>query len=180
MGKEELEIASKMVKPIYAAAMFNVSRSGITYTLTFDYIDPMGYYREILGNEDLKREEIERLASNMQEYLDEEETTINGLPVRPEVIFTDIGFRGDLNRPFIVFLILIDAEVRRGVNVYENRYEPDIFEYDYSAYWVFPRSSRIIEVIIGGEVTIIDSIIIIRGSRGDTAPGYERIKFEIK
>ncbi len=179
MGREELEIASGMVKPIYASAIFSVSRSGIAYTLIFDYIDPAGYYREILGDEGLKTEEIERLGSNMQRYLDEEEIIINGSPARAEVVYIDIGFRGGHDKPFILFLILIDAEIRRGVNVYENRYEPEVFEYDYSAYWIFPRSSRIMEVVMSGEIAIKNNIVIIRGSRGDIASGYEKIRFEV-
>lgn len=180
MGEEELDIASRMVKPVYASAVFNVSKDGIFYVLIFDYIDPAGYYKRILSNDDLRRREVERLASNMQSFLDEEETTINGSPARPEVISIDIGFRGDQNRPFISFLITIDAEIRRGINVYENRYEPDIFEYDYTAYWIFPRSSRIIEVVMSGNVTVASNIIVIRGNSGDIASGYEKIKFEIR
>lgn len=180
MGEEELEIASRMVKPIYASAIFNVSREGITYTLFFDYIDPAKYYDKILSEDRLKRIEIERLASNMQSFLDEEDTKINNTPARAEVVSVDIGFRGDRSRPFVTFIIFIDSEIRRGVNIYENRYEPDVFEYDYTAYWIFPRSSKIIEVVMGGEISIMGNVIVIRGSRGDAAPGYERIKFRVQ
>ncbi len=178
MDKEELEVASKMVKPIYASAVFKVSRSSIIYMLVFDYIDPAGYYKRVVSSEDLEREELEKLANNMQRFLDEEDTMINGSPTRPEVMHVDIGFRGDQGRPFVSFIIYIDAEIRRGVNVYENRYEPDVFEYDYTAYWVFPKYSKILEVIMGGNIAIANNIIVIRGSKGDIASGYEKIRFE--
>lgn len=179
MDKEELEIASRMVKPIHASAFFNITSKGIYYSMIFDYIDPLGYYRKIYDNRDLLAEEHERLRSNMQSFLDEEEIIINSIRRRARVSHVSIGFRGDPKRPYIIFIITIDARMRRGLNTYENHYEQDVFEYDYIAYWIFPRGSRILEVSMGGSIAIEDNILIIRGSRGDIAPGSEYIKFEL-
>jgi len=179
MGEEELEIASRMVKPIHASSFFNVTSKGIYYSMIFDYMDPLGYYRRIYGDRYLLGEELERLRSNMQGFLDDEEIIINGTERKARVSHVSIGFRGDPGRPYIVFIVTIDAKIRRGLNTYENHYEQDVFEYDYIAYWIFPRGSRILEAFMGGSIAIEDNIMIIRGSRGDIAPGSEYIRFEL-
>lgn len=179
MDKEELEIASRMVKPIYASAFFNITSEGIHYIMIFDYMDPLEYYRKIHENRDLLVEELEKLRSNMQSFLDDEEIIINNIRRRARVSHVSIGFRGDPKRPYIIFIVNIDAKMRKGLNTYENHYERDVFEYDYIAYWIFPRGSRILEVSMGGDIAIEDNMLIIRGSRGDIAPGSEYIKFEL-
>jgi hypothetical protein len=180
MGEEELEIASKMVRPIYASAIFNVSLEGIRYSLTFDYVDPVGYYKKILENTDLFKKEIELVTSNMQGFLNEEDIVINGKKVSAEIILTDLGLRGEPNRAYILFIIEIKCRLERGLNIYENRYEREEFEYDYAAYWIFPRGTKIYEAILGGSIYVIGNSIVVRGSRGDISPGYERIKFKIR
>jgi hypothetical protein len=70
--------------------------------------------------------------------------------------------------------------LERGLNIYENRYEREEFEYDYAAYWIFPRGTKIYEAILGGSIYVIGNSIVVRGSRGDISPGYERIKFKIR
>ncbi|MEM4971138.1 MAG: hypothetical protein QXE01_07805 [Sulfolobales archaeon] len=180
MGEEELEIASKMVTPIYASAFFNVSLDGIRYVLIFDYIDPAGYYKRILSDKDLLKREVELVTSNMQSFLDEEEILINGGKVGAEILLADIGLRGEPSRAYISFIIEIRCRLKRGINIYENRYEREEFEYDYSAYWIFPRGSKIYEALLGGSVDIIGNIVVVKGSKGDISPGYERIRFEIR
>jgi len=180
MGEEELELASKMVKPVYASAYFNVSLDGIRYTLVFDYIDPAGYYRRVLGDEELRERELETVADNMQGFLDEEEILVNGERVRAEVVLADIGFRGEPGRVYILFIIDIACRLRRGANIYENRYEPEEFEYDYSAYWIFPRGSKIHEALLGGSTKVVGNVVVVHGSKGDISPGYERIRFDLR
>lgn len=180
MGEEELEIASKMVSPVYASAFFNVSLDGIKYVLIFDYIDPAGYYKRILGDENLLKRELELVTNNMQSFLDEEEILINGEKASAEVLLTDIGLRGEPSRAYILFIIEIRSRLKKGINIYENKYEREVFGYDYTAYWIFPRGAKIYEAMLGGSVDIIENIVVVKGSKGDISPGYERIKFEIK
>lgn len=177
MGEEELRIASSAVKPYYASAYFRVSWGSIAYSMTFDYEDPLGYYDFVVQREDLLESELERLRANMQSFLDSEDVRVNGEPVRPEVVLVDIGFRGHPARPYIVFFIEMSVGLVRGMNTYENSYEPDVFEYDYSAYWFFPKSFRVVEADIDGLQSLGRSFIVVKGSRGDRAGGFERIRF---
>lgn len=178
-----LEEASKQIEPMYGQGLFFVGWNYIAYYLVFDYHDPLGYYDTILRNERLFNEEVNKLWVNMQSFLDEEEVVINGVRVRPRVVMIDIGFRGSKRRPYIVFAIRFRAPIKLGRNVYENRYESEIAEYDYVAYWIFPPGSKVLEVNMGQgdeEWDIVGkNIVVIYGYRGKRTGGYERIVFEM-
>ena len=168
---------------MYGQGLFFVGWNYIAYYLVFDYHDPLGYYDTILRNERLFNEEVNKLWVNMQSFLDEEEVMINGVRVRPRVVMIDIGFRGSKRRPYIVFAIRFRAPIKPGRNVYENRYESEIAEYDYVAYWIFPPGSKVLEVNMGQgdeEWDIVGkNIVVIYGYRGKRTGGYERIVFEM-
>ena len=178
-----LEEASKQIEPIYGQGLFFVGWNYIAYYLVFDYHDPLGYYDAILRNEKLFNDEIAKLWANMQSFLDEEEVIVNGVRVHPRVIMIDIGFRGSKRRPYIVFAIRFRAPIKPGRNVYENRYESEVAEYDYVAYWIFPPGSKVLEVDMGAgneEWDVVGkNIVVIYGYRGKRTGGYERIVFEV-
>lgn len=177
-----LDEASKHVKPVYAQGFFYVSLGYISYYLVFDYDDPYGYYSTIVRDEKLFNEEVSRLWANMQSFLDEEQVVVNSVRVRPRVVMIDIGFRGGRRRPTVVFCVRFRAPIKTGLNIYENRYEPEVVEYDYAAYWVFPPGSRIVKVDMGSgdeEWDIVGkNILAIYGFRGKKTGGYEYIEFE--
>ncbi|MEM1645950.1 MAG: hypothetical protein QXL96_08830 [Ignisphaera sp.] len=179
-----LEEASKHVEPVYAQGFFYVSLGYISYYLVFDYNDPYGYYETVLRDEKLFNDEVSKLWANMQSFLDDEQVVVNNVKVKPRIVMIDIGFRGSKRRPTIVFCIRFKAPIKIGLNIYENRYEPEVVEYDYVAYWVFPPSSRILKVDMGsgGEEWDIVSknILVIYGYKGRKTGGYEYIEFEIK
>jgi len=177
-----LEEASRSVEPIYAQGFFYVSMDYISYYLVFDYYDPMEYYSVVQSNEELFDKEVSKLWANMQSFLDEEKVYVNNVRVRPKVSMIDIGFRSGKKRPYIVFLIRFKVPIKIGVNEYYNEYEPEVPEYDYVAYWVFPPGSKILNVDIGGgeEWSIVsNNILAIYGKKGVKTGGYERIIFEI-
>ena len=180
---KSLEEASKSVKPIYAQGFFFVGLNYVSYYLVFDYIDPLEYYNTIRRDEKLFEEEVSKLWINMQQFLDEEEVKINNTHVSPKVVMIDIGFRNSKKRPYIIFTIRFKAPLRKGVNVYENRYESETIEYDYVAYWVFPPNTKILRVDMGsgGETwdVVGNNIIAIYGFKGMRSGGYEYIEFEI-
>ncbi|MEM1844524.1 MAG: hypothetical protein QW111_07060 [Ignisphaera sp.] len=179
-----LEEASKHVEPIYAQGFFYVSLGCISYYLVFDYNDPYEYYGTIVKDEKAFNDEVTKLWMNMQKFLDGEIVVINGTRVSPRVVMIDIGFRGSRRRPYIVFGIRFRAPIRIGLNIYENRYSPEVVEYDYVAYWIFPPSSKIIKVDMGQgneEWDIVGkNILAIYGFRGKKSGGYEYIEFEIR
>jgi len=178
-----LEEASREVTPVYAQGMFFVGLGYISYYLVFDYHDPLGYYDAVVRNPRLLEEEVNKLWANMQSFLDEEEVVVNGERVRPRVVMIDIGFRGTRKRPYIVFAIRFRAPVRPGRNVYENRYEPEVAEYDYVAYWIFPPGTKVVEVDMGGggeEWDVVGkNIVAIYGRKGRRTGGYEKIVFDM-
>ena len=179
-----IEEACKHVEPIYAQGFFFVSLGYISYYLVFDYSDPYGYYDAVLRDRNAFNDEIGRLWANMQLFLDEEQVVVNGVRVFPKVVMIDIGFRGSRRRPYIAFCIRFKAPVRTGVNVYENRYEPEVAEYDYVAYWVFPPGSEILKVNIGQgdeEWDVVGkNVLAIYGFKGKRTGGYEYTEFLIR
>lgn len=184
VSQRYLDEAGKQVEPLYAQGFFYVSMEYISYYLVFDYDDPYGYYDIIVRDRKLFEEEVSKLWANMQSFLDEERVTINGVRVFPKVVMIDIGFRGSKKRPFITFCIRFRTPIRLGVNIYENRYKPEVAEYDYVAYWVFPPKSRILKVDMGSGDEVWDivgnNIVAIYGFKGRKTGGYEYIEFEIK
>ncbi len=179
MGEEELKIASSMVKPIYGLSFFSVDYSGIVYSIVFDYMDPLGYYRRIAEEQRLFYEEIEKLYFNMQNELDGEVVRINGRDVRPLVLNVDIGFRSDYRYPYIIFNISIPIKLLKGRNIYENIYEGVVAEYPYVSYWIFPVGSKIIEADLSGSVFINNNVVGVRVDKGTRIKGYEKLVFEI-
>ncbi len=178
-----LEEASKSVRPIYAQGFFFVSYNYIAYYIVYDYDDPLNYYHTIVQNEKLFNEEISKIWANMQHFLDLEIVKINNVRVNPHIVMIDIGFRRSKRRPFIVFAIRFNVPIKKGRNIYENQYEPEIAEYDYVAYWIFPPGSNIIKVDMGkGEESwdiIGKNILAIYGFKGKRTGGYEYIEFEL-
>jgi hypothetical protein len=182
-SKEFLREASEAVQPIHGQGFFYVGYGYIAYYIVFDYSDPLGYYEAVVRDERLYEEETTKLLYSMQELIDQEEVVVNGERVRPKVVGVDIGFRGRSTRVFIVFAVRFQAPVRSGVNVYENRYEPEEIEYNYEAYWIFPPGARILEVDMGPGNESWDvvggSLLAIYGFRGGRTGGYERIVFRM-
>lgn len=169
------------VRPTYGMGFFFVRETGLVEeVIVFDYYDPDEVYKLIVQNEEKLKEEKNTLAKNMQFYLDSEEVKINSKPVHPKVVGVDIGFRGSYKRPYIIFFIAFIGEFRRGVNTYEDWYEPEIAEYDYSAVWLFPTKARVLRADLGVPFTLIDGrILMFSVSSGSQIRGYERIDFEV-
>jgi len=168
------------VKPLYANAFFKLCKKEITYFLVFDYLDKAYYYKRIVSDREKLEEEIEKLQLNMQNFLNEEKVVVNSKRCRPVVRFVDIGFREYYKRPFIMFIISFETNIRKGHNFYENEYEPELAEYDYKAYWYFPLKSRITFVDMKEEYKVFnDRILVIYGKKGTKTSGYEFISFEI-
>ncbi|MEM4903513.1 MAG: hypothetical protein QXL28_00870, partial [Desulfurococcaceae archaeon] len=127
------------------------------------------------------KEEKARLAQNMQYFLDLEEVKINDKRTYPRVRDVEIGFRGDYNHPYITFFITFTGELRAGLNIYEDSYEPEIAEYDYKVYWVLPTKARIVRADLGVlyEVRENGRILEFSVEKGMEIRGYERIEFEL-
>jgi len=175
--KESME---DRVRPIHALCFFTVSLLGnINQLIVFDYYDPDKYYASLIERE-LIDEELEAIASKMQDYLDEEKVLINGKRVYPELRYIDLAFRGSLKRPSLYFIIHFKGDFKTGINVYEDYYDREIAEYDYEFYWIFPPGVVIKDIIVDGIYSRIgDNILAVYVDKGTEISGFEKIVFEI-
>jgi hypothetical protein len=170
------------VEPIHAHGFFWVSREGIVnQTIVFDYYDDKGYYASLLHKPDEYEQEMTRLFYSMQDFLDQEKIMINDINCKPKVLTVSLDHRGLENLPCIAFFVTFKGQTKDGLNRYENFYEKGIVEYDYEAYWLFPKRTRILKVESSIECEIIaKNILIMRARRGDKYSGYEKIEFDMK
>jgi len=167
------------IVPIHGQGFFTVSRRGEFYQIVrYDYYDPEGYYVKVLKSPTLYNEEISKLASNMQSFIDSEKVIVNGLQVKPKVLMVNIEHSGFEEYPHITFLIYFKGKLTNGINVFENVYEECVAEYDYEVYWVFPPRTKILEVEVSGDFDVVGNILYIWARRGDRIKGYEKIVFQ--
>lgn len=169
-----------MVKPIYAHGMFVACSNGvIAQEVVFDYLDQGLYYWNLIADEGRFSRELEMLASNMQSFLNKEEVKINSRRVYPRVVGVDLGFRGSPDRPYVAFYITFRGDLRQGVNYYENIYESEVTEYDYSIVWLFTGGLKVLKANVGVDYDILSdgSILMFSVPKGFITPGYERIDF---
>ena len=169
-----------MARPLYGQGLLLVQRDVISYVIVFDYEDEEMEYYGLLsrGGDQLRREE-ERLRAEMQSQLDSERVIINGVQVRPVVRAARVEVRGEPRRSSATFIAEIPWSPRRGVNVYEDFYEPDVAGYDYVVYWSFPACAAVRSYEMPGEVRLHDNVLEVRVRRGTRLDGYESIAFEL-
>ncbi|MCS7107933.1 MAG: hypothetical protein RMH77_04190 [Sulfolobales archaeon] len=170
------------VRPIYGQGTFVVCENGdIIQEVIFDYVDDGLYYWGLLSNEEELDKELSKVVNNMQSFIDDEVVKINGRRVFPRVIGVDIGFRGFKSRPYITFYINFKGDLRSGVNVYEDTYESEYVDYDYTVTWVFTGSLKVLKAYLGVEYDVLagGKILIFSISKGFNTPGYERIEFKL-
>ncbi len=172
----------RRLTPLHAQSFVNVSRDGqINQILVYDFYDPGEEYTKLMrNNKNRFIQEVERLWDVMQEILDREEHRINGVRVKPEVIFADIQFRGSPNLPYIYWVITVKAPVKKGVNVFEVEEEEEKLEYDVEVQWVFPEDSKVLEVTSKMEYDIYDNLVVLWARTGDIVGGKERVRVLIR
>ncbi|MEM4718078.1 MAG: hypothetical protein QXE81_04895 [Desulfurococcaceae archaeon] len=169
-------------KPIYGLGLFLVRETGlIEQFIEFCYLDPGETYAKIMKDRDQGKKEKTKLARNMQTFLDQEEVLINNQRVYPKVIDVEIGFREDFKHPYIVFFIVFTGILRHGLNIYEDKYNSELVEYNYRVYWIFPSKARVIKADLGVPYILLNNgrILAFSVNKGSEIRGYERIEFEI-
>jgi hypothetical protein len=171
---------SDFVEPVHADSFFSVSRNGeIHERLSYEYADPEGYYRRVIRNEKLLKREIEKLADNMQYFLDQERVEINDDRVKSRVDYCDIFLKGPSEVVSVVYLIDFAGRFKEGVNKIETWLEDENAPYDFEILWRFPVGTRITEVETTLEYEIYGDIITLWAQEGDDVGGYERMEFEL-
>ena len=176
-----VNIESK-IKPIHGQAFFTLGYRGVfQQILTFDYLDPDEFYYQILHDHESYEAEMQSLLDSMNELLSKEEISINGERAEAEALAVNLDFRGEAEKPTISFYIEFAGKLNlRGENVYENRYEPGVAEYDYEVYWFLPKGSKILEVVTSTEYEVYGERFLVMWARlGDRYEGYEKIRFTL-
>ncbi|MGQ4912563.1 MAG: hypothetical protein ACP6KW_10375 [Candidatus Thorarchaeota archaeon] len=174
------EFMSELVEPIHAESFFSVSVSGeIHERLCFEYLDPEGYYRRVTRDQDLLASESEKLASNMQRFLDLERVEINGMRTRSRVVYCDIFLKGHSDVVSVVYLIDFSGKFVSETNMIETWLEEEVAPYDFEIIWRFPVGTRISEVDTLLDYQIYDDMVTLWASEGDEVGGYEKMVFHL-
>ena len=169
-----------MVEPIHAYSFFSVGRSGeIHEKLVFEYLDLDGHYKKIIRDDDLLKKEAEKLASNMQFFLNLERVEINREKVKSRVDYVDIFLKGHSDVVSIVYLIDFAGQFVSGINTIETWLEEEIAPYDFEIIWRFPVGTIIKKIDTLLEYHVYDDIITLWALSGQDVGGYERMEFEL-
>lgn len=174
------EALSELVEPVHADSFFSVSRTGeIHERLSYEYIDPEGYYRRVIRDEDLLRKEVEKLADNMQSFLDQERVEINSERVRSRVDYCDIFLKGATEVVSVIYLIDFAGRFQEGANKIETWLEEEEAPYDFEIIWRFPVGTHIKEIETTLDFEIYGDLITLWAQEGDEVGGYERMEFDL-
>lgn len=170
------------MRPVYGLGLFFVRESGLVEQIViFEYYDENEEYSDIVKTPEKLENEKALLSRNMQAFLDSEDVRINDKPTYPKVLDVEIGFRGDSKHPYIAFFIAFQGEFHRGLNVYEDSYEPEKVDYEYRVYWFFPTRARVLRADLGVPYVLLGGgrILAFKVEAGTVVRGYERIEFEL-
>ena len=168
------------ILPLHANSFFIVSGDGsFNQILSYDYYDPKGYYDRLTHRPIDFEKEINKLWSNMQDFLDEETIKINDTAVRPLVRYVDIGHRGSETTPFITWIIFFRGRFKRDENSFESWTEKERATYDFEVYWSFPPGTTILEINSPMDYEPQGNLLVLWARKGDQVGGYEKIVFRL-
>jgi hypothetical protein len=171
---------SELVEPVHADSFFSVSKSGEVHErLCYEYLDPEGYYRRVIRDEGLLRKEVEKLADNMQHFLDKERVEINSERVKSRVDYCDIFLKGATEVVSVIYLIDFAGRFQEGTNKIETWLEEEEAPYDFEILWRFPVGTNIKEIETTLEFEIYGDLVTLWAHEGDEVGGYERMEFDL-
>jgi hypothetical protein len=174
------EFLSDSVEPIHADSFFSVSKTGeIHERLCYEYFDPERFYWKVVNDDDLLREEVQKIADNMQYYLDEERVEINGDQVKSQVKYADIFLKGKSDVVAILFLIDFAGQFNDDINRIETWLEEEEAPYDFEIIWRFPAGTELIEIDTLLDYEIYNDIVTLWAFSGQQVGGYERMEFKL-
>ncbi len=171
---------SELVEPVHADSFFSVSRTGEVHErLCYEYLDPEGYYRRVIRDENLLRKEVEKLVDNMQHFLDLERVEINGERVRSRVDYCDIFLKGAADVVSVIYLIDFAGKFQEGTNTIETWLEEEEAPYDFEIIWRFPMGTNINEIETTLDFEIYGDLVTLWAQEGDEVGGYEKMVFDL-
>ena len=168
------------LEPVHGQGFFHITRGVIYYTIVYDYLERTREARRRVVDPDLRRDEEEYIARELQRLMDEEEIIVNGERTRCIVDSAHLEARGPRMQSAIIHT-RIPYNPLPGRNVYENIYPETRAPYPYTVYWIAPPGGRIESVDSPGriEITAEGRIAVIRVGRGVKIPGYEAVVFSL-
>ncbi len=169
---------SDLVEPIHAESFFSVSTTGeIHERLSFEYLDPEGYYLKVISDQEMLTEEIHKLSTNMQHFLDLERVEINEERVGSIVRYTDIFPKGASQVVSVVYLIDFGGKLVSGGNKIQTWLEIEEAPYDFEIIWRFPVGTHISTIETKLEYDIFRDLVVLWAEEGMEVGGYELMEF---
>ncbi|MFW9957342.1 MAG: hypothetical protein ACFFCT_04660 [Candidatus Odinarchaeota archaeon] len=174
------EDVSDLVEPVHADSFFSVSSTGeIHERLNYEYLDMSHYYSKVLRDERLLAEEINKLAVNLQYYLDKERVEINRERVRSRVKYCDIFLKGNTDVVAVAYLIDFAGRFHKRMNTIETWIEEEITPYDFEILWRFPVGTKVTEIETVLDYEIYEDVVCLWALDGEEVGGYERMTFAL-
>ncbi len=167
------------VQPLFASSVFTISSELEVYqVINYDYSDPEGVYEKLLEDEEGLQIEVDKIHSNMAEFLAAEKVYINEKRVEQEIVHVDIGLRGSPEIPYFQWVIHFLGTPRSGENSLASDVEVEEAEYDIDVLYLFPAGTRILGVETPMEYEIREALLFVWARKGDAVGGHEAVRFE--
>jgi hypothetical protein len=174
MGEDNIDL----VEPVHADSFFSVASNGeIHERLSYEYLDISHYYTKVLSDERLLADEVDKLAGNLQYYLNKERVEINRERVKSSVKYCDIFLKGNTDVVAVVYLIDFAGRFHKGMNNIETWLEEEIAPYDFEILWRFPVGTKITDLETALDYEVYEDIVSFWALEGEEVGGYEKMAF---
>ncbi|MFX1576262.1 MAG: hypothetical protein ACFFCF_03710 [Promethearchaeota archaeon] len=169
------------VQPLFASSIFTISPELEVYqVINYDYRDPDGVYEKLLNDENALQTEIDKIHSNMADFLAAEKVYINEKQIEQKIIHVDIGLRGNPEIVYFQWVVHFKGIKLNEVNSLESDVEVERAEYDIEVLYLFPQNTRILDVKTPMDYEIRGPLLLVWAQKGDVVGGYEAVKFEFR
>ena len=166
------------VQPLFASSVFSISSQMEVYqVINYDYRDSDKVYEKILEDEEALQIELEKIHSNMAEFLAAEKVYINGSRVEQKIVHVDIGLRGTPEVAYFQWVIQFQGKPLAEENVLASDVEEEAAEYDIEVLYLFPTGTKILDVDTPMMYEIRGPLLFVWAQKGDVVGGHEAVRF---
>jgi hypothetical protein len=167
------------VQPLFASSVFSVTSNMEVYqVINYDYRDSDRMYEKILEDEEALQIELEKIHSNMAEFLAAEKVYINGSRVEQKIVHVDIGLRGTPEIAYFQWVIQFQGNTSTEENVLASVVEEEPAEYDIEVLYLFPPNTKILDVETPMMFEIRGPLLFVWAQKGDIVGGHESVRFQ--
>jgi hypothetical protein len=169
------------VQPLFASSIFTISPELEVYqVINYDYSDPDGVYERLLNDENALQKEINKIHSNMADFLAAEKVYINEKRVEQKIIHVDIGLRGNPEIVYFQWVVHFQGVKLNEVNSLESDVQVERAEYDIEVLYLFPQNTRILDVKTPMDYEIREPLLFVWAQKGDVVGGHEAVQFQFR